>query len=158
MCPNLDVVMFQPHTGTSPDLGSVVAVNLITSLPHPTCFNRVLDLLPSPGTHSYAPPICRHSTPLHLSLLHPILPLTSPGPSSSVHPDVVPTRRLPLLVPFLTSLAILDLLPSPLLAPGVGGPAHFKLNFKKYILFVRLKFYHFKKHRTDRPWFGETSK
>ena len=32
----------------------------------------------------------------------------------------------------------------------LGGPAHFKLNFQKYRLFVRLKFYHLKKHRTDR--------
>ena len=33
---------------------------------------------------------------------------------------------------------------------GVGGPAQYKLNFQKYRLFVRLKLYHLKKHRTDR--------
>ena len=38
----------------------------------------------------------------------------------------------------------------------MGGPAHFNLNVKKYRPFVRLKFYHLKRHRTDRRWFGET--
>ena len=28
------------------------------------------------------------------------------------------------------------------MAIQLGGPAHFKLNFKKYRLFVRLKLYH----------------
>ena len=57
VCPNHEVVMFQNKTGKSPDLGSVATVNLITSLPLTTCFNRVLDLCFPPCTGLLPSPI-----------------------------------------------------------------------------------------------------
>ena len=57
VCPNHEVFMLQPRTGTYADLGSVAIVNLITSLPRPTCFNRVLYIcLPPPDLTTTVPP------------------------------------------------------------------------------------------------------
>ena len=74
MCLNHLVLVFQPWIGTSPDLGSVTIVNLIYSLPRPTCFDLVMGLRLTPWTYSYHLPICYCSKPIHFSLLHPLLP------------------------------------------------------------------------------------
>ena len=108
VCTNHEVVMFQPWTGTFPDLSSITIVNLINILLGPTCFNRV-QLLPYP-----------HFTPFDatpLSLLHPILPPNYPDRGASVHVGIDPTHQPPPLVPALNSLAVFDLLPISLPAP-----------------------------------------
>ena len=50
--------------------------------------------------------------------LHPLLTPNSHGHGASVHMDVASTRRPPPLIPALTYLAVLRLLPRYLLDPG----------------------------------------
>ena len=119
--------MFQPRTGTSPELGPVSIVNLISSLSPPTCFDHFLYLHFPRRTYSYPPP--PHLSPLGavpLSLLHPILPPKFPSRGDFVHMDVAPTCWPPPLVPTLTSIAVLDLLRRSLPAPRV--PYHVPMN------------------------------
>ena len=45
VCPNHEAVMFQPRTGTDPDLVSVtVVITFILVTSHPTCFTHFLDI------------------------------------------------------------------------------------------------------------------
>ena len=74
LCPNNEVMMFQPWTGTSTDVGSVAIVNLLLVSPTPPVSTVLWIFFPPPGTQSYRPPICYRSTPLHFCILHPLLP------------------------------------------------------------------------------------
>ena len=119
VCPNDEVVVFQTQTVNAPDLRSIANITTIISLPPHLLQQCYGSSLPPPGTHYYHPTICHHYTTLHFYLLHLFLPTTLPGGGASAHLDISPTPRRPTLVPALTSLAIPDLLPRSLLAPGV---------------------------------------
>ena len=93
------------------DLGTITIFKPITSLLHRTCFNRVLDLSLTPLSELLLSP---YRTPLNatqVSLLHLLLPSKLPGRGESFHLDVAPTLCSPPLVPAITSLDVLDLLP-----------------------------------------------
>ena len=106
--------MFQLRIGTFLEQCSVTLIIIISRYFGSMCFNRFLDIrfLPSPYVT-----VWWHA----LSLLHPTPPPypNLPGCGASVHLDVAPTHRPQLIFPALTSLAVLDLLPKSLLAPGL---------------------------------------
>ena len=62
------------------DLLFLAIVNLITILPRPTCFNRVMDLLSLPWTSLLLPP---HMSPLDTATLVSVAPFPPP-----THPGV----------------------------------------------------------------------
>ena len=78
----------------------------------------------TPRPNSFPSPICNHSMLLHFSLFHPLLPPNSPGSIVSVHLDVYPTHRPPILSPTLNSLVVLDLIPRHLPAHGFSRCIH----------------------------------
>ena len=116
--------MFQPRTGTAPDLGFITIFTLLFQPSRPTCFNCFSGyfyfLLPS-----YRLPTSNRSLSYHLSLLHPLLN-SSPGakhrpPGRCQDPHHVPAsvavlhvRLSPLCLPR----------PAPRSMPDPGGFSH----------------------------------
>ena len=99
VCPNHEVVVFQPRTGNTPVLGSVASYKFYSGPPAPPVSTIFLDLFsslfrlnpPSP------PPTSNRSSSYHLSLLHP-LPTYSPAakyrpPGRLPHPPPSSLRR-----------------------------------------------------------------
>ena len=112
VCPNNEVVMFKPRTGTSPDLGSITITNLLLVYPAPPVSTVLWIFLPSLGLTTTIPPSIKSRIRSISFYCTRISPPTSPGRGS-------PTCRLPPLVPALTSLVVIDLLSKSLLDPGV---------------------------------------
>ena len=125
--------MLQSRTGTSTVLGSVAIVNLIISLPRPTCFNCVLYLRFFSDLTPTTAPICHRLTLPHFSMFNPLLPTNSPGRGLSVHLDVSAPLWPPLLFPVLASHAVFNLLPRSLPAPGV--PRRVPVNDMSFVRF-----------------------
>ena len=89
VCPNHEVVMFQPPTVTAPDLGSVANITTIISLQThllQPCSGYSFPLLPRPI--SYRSPILHLLMPL-ISLFEPAYPLPPPSWPDAEQPSTV---------------------------------------------------------------------
>ena len=88
VCPNHEVVVFQPWTGTAPDLGFIANYTFLFYPSHPTCINFFLGLFISL--------LYPTSTPsLAFVIAVPLFFTPSPPPLPAqkyVYLDVVPTR------------------------------------------------------------------
>ena len=91
VCPNHELVEFEPRTVTGPDLGSVANTYTIFLSPCPTCSNRVLDhLFPSPWAYLLPPPHISPVDAVYLSLCTRFsLPILL-GSGATVHLDDAP--------------------------------------------------------------------
>ena len=112
VCPNNEVVMFKPRTGTSPDLGSITITNLLLVYPAPPVSTVLWIFLPPLGLTTTIPPSIKSRIRSISFYCTRISPPTSPGIG-------YPTCRLPPLVPALTSLDVPNILSRSLPSPGV---------------------------------------
>ena len=99
VCPNHEVVVFQPQTVTAPDLGSVANITTVISLP--PCMSQLRSgslFSPPPIPIYYRSPIFQPPTTLISLFTHASTPPISSRFRETIHLDSAPTRRPPPLV------------------------------------------------------------
>ena len=96
VCPNHEVLVFQPRTGNDPYLGSIVIFTNILDSSRPTCFNRFCISHFRPWKWFLSLP---HIPPVDAAFLYCFNrfspPPNSPGRGETVHLYGAPTLRLP---------------------------------------------------------------